>query len=141
MDGENKKKVFVLLYDVTDCNIVPFDVEISNEQIRQKDLIYKKAYIGYKFPVHKEDEEKCLLFINPDKSWECKEISKFKNNIDFQEDKVVFNGFLYPASENDNFEEMQKATVSKMKEEAVDFLNAKIIQYNDYLNMLNKTNF
>lgn len=141
MDGENKKKVFPLLYDTQDCDIVPFEVQVSQNGERTRELIYKKGYCGYKFPTHSEKEEKCLLYINEDKSWECKELSYFKNNIDFQENKIVLKGYLFPKEKEENLEQIQTEVVLKMKEEALDFLNAKLIQYNEYVDILHKTSF
>lgn len=139
MDRENKKKVFPLLYDIDNADIVPFEVEMEKEKERSRDLIYKKAYIGYKLPTHTDKDEKCLLYINVDKSWECKDLKDFQNTIDFQENKIVFKGYLFPASDKENFEQMKKDSITRMKKEAEDFLNAKVVQYNDYLSILRRT--
>ena len=138
-DGMDKKRTFPLLYNVEEKYFAKFEVIIDeNLNIKKRDMVIKKGWIGYKNANPVEGEDKDLLFVNSDGSWGCETIKKFSNNIDFNDNKILLTGTLWLENMDVEIEPVFKEKVNEMISEAQSFLDSKIIIYENYKNILDR---
>lgn len=131
----NKKKIFPLLYNVTNVIYVPFNNSYKDE-INTSIYQLKNAFIGYKKVQNNQNDKQYILIVNNDDTWDCVQFQSLENKTEFVQDDVIFKGCVILNDLHENHIEKIEQTIDKMKKQSVAFLNAKILQYQRNLSCL-----